>query len=115
MLYGLSNQNQAPPTFASTNKHGVPHKAIIASSALLLIAALLNYIFPDATLVFTYVTTISTVLFVVVWALIIVLINYSRKIQNFIRKRHINYQAVNTWDTLYLFSLFCICLVIYKC
>lgn len=26
MLYGLSNQNQAPPTFASTNKHGVPHK-----------------------------------------------------------------------------------------
>ena len=21
MLYGLSNQNQAPPTFASTNKH----------------------------------------------------------------------------------------------
>ena len=80
MLYGLSNQNQAPPTFASTNKHGVPHKAIIASSALLLIAALLNYIFPDATLVFTYVTTISTVLFVVVWALIIIAyINYSRK------------------------------------
>ena len=114
MLYGLSNQNQAPPTFASTNKHGVPHKAIIASSALLLIAALLNYIFPDATLVFTYVTTISTVLFVVVWALIIIAyINYSRKIQNFIRKRHINYQAVNTWDTLFLFSLFCICVVIY--
>ncbi|MBF2201789.1 amino acid permease [Staphylococcus epidermidis] len=80
MLYGLSNQNQAPPTFASTNKHGVPHKAIIASSTLLLIAALLNYIFPDATLVFTYVTTISTVLFVVVWALIIIAyINYSRK------------------------------------
>ena len=46
----------------------------------MLIAALLNYIFPDATLVFTYVTTISTVLFVVVWALIIIAyINYSRK------------------------------------
>ena len=66
-----------------------------------------DYIFPDATLVFTYVTTISTVLFVVVWALIIIAyINYSRKIQNFIRKQHINYQAVNTWDTLFLFSLF---------
>lgn len=80
MLYGLSNQRQAPPAFSNTNKNGVPHTAIIASSALLLIAALLNYIFPDATKVFTYVTTISTVLFLVVWALIIVAyINYSRK------------------------------------
>lgn len=79
MLYGLSNQEQAPPAFSKTNKNGVPHTAIIASSALLLIAALLNYIFPDATKVFTYVTTISTVLFLVVWALIIIAyINYSR-------------------------------------
>ncbi|HAR4171732.1 TPA: gamma-aminobutyrate permease, partial [Staphylococcus aureus] len=54
--------------------------AIFASSALLLVAALLNYIFPDATKVFTYVTTISTVLFLVVWGLIIIAyINYSRK------------------------------------
>ena len=79
MLYGLSNQEQAPPAFSKTNKNGVPHTAIIASSALLLIAALLNYIFPDATKVFTYVTTISTELFLVVWALIIIAyINYSR-------------------------------------
>lgn len=35
---------------------------------------------PDATLVFTYVTTISTVLFLVVWALIIVAyINYQKR------------------------------------
>ncbi|HDC8625872.1 TPA: gamma-aminobutyrate permease, partial [Staphylococcus aureus] len=35
---------------------------------------------PDATKVFTYVTTISTVLFLVVWGLIIIAyINYSRK------------------------------------
>ncbi|MCE3392943.1 gamma-aminobutyrate permease, partial [Staphylococcus aureus] len=61
-------------------KYGVPHVAIFASSALLLVAALLNYIFPDATKVFTYVTTISTVLFLVVWGLIIIAyINYSRK------------------------------------
>lgn len=80
MLYGLSSQKQAPPSFSSTNKHGVPHIAILASSALLLIAALLNYIFPDATLVFTYVTTIATVLFLIVWGLIIwAYINYSRR------------------------------------
>ena len=66
--------------FGSTNKQGVPHIAIIVSSALLLVTALLNYIFPNATLVFTYVTTISTVLFIIVWALIIwAYINYHRK------------------------------------
>ena len=58
----------------------MPHIAIIGSSVFLLVAALLNYIFPDATLVFTYVTTISTVLFLVVWGLILwAYINYSRR------------------------------------
>ncbi|MCI2787952.1 amino acid permease [Staphylococcus warneri] len=80
MLFGLSDNKQAPPAFSKTNKNGVPHVAIIGSSALLLIAALLNYIFPDATLVFTYVTTLSTVLFLIVWALIIIAyINYNSK------------------------------------
>ncbi len=86
MLFGLSSQQQAPPNFSKTNKYGVPHVAIFASSALLLVAALLNYIFPDATKVFTYVTTISTVLFLVVWGLIIIAyINYSRKTQIYIK------------------------------
>ena len=80
MLFGLSNQDQAPPMFKSKNKNGVPHIAIIASSFLLLIAALLNYIIPNATQVFTYVTTLSTVLFLVVWGLITVAyINYHKR------------------------------------
>lgn len=88
MLFGLSEQKQAPSIFKSTNKQGVPHIAIIVSSALLLVTALLNYIFPNATLVFTYVTTISTVLFIIVWALIIwAYINYHRKILNYIKAK----------------------------
>lgn len=80
MLFGLSNKEQAPPIFKSTNQNGVPHIAIIVSSILLLLAALLNYIIPNATLVFTYVTTVSTVLFLVVWALIIIAyIRYHRQ------------------------------------
>ncbi|MGN4156813.1 amino acid permease [Staphylococcus auricularis] len=70
MLFGLANEDQAPPIFKSKNKHGVPNVAIIVSSMMLLIAALLNYIIPNATLVFSYITTISTVLFLFVWALI---------------------------------------------
>lgn len=80
MLFGLSSQKQAPPFFNKTNKNGVPHIAIFVSCGLLMIAALLNYIIPNATLVFTYITTVSTVLFIVVWALITVAyINYHRK------------------------------------
>ncbi|MGE8123890.1 amino acid permease, partial [Staphylococcus capitis] len=46
----------------------------------LLVAALLNFIFPDAIKLFIYVTTLSTVLFLVVWAMIIVsYIVYVRK------------------------------------
>ncbi|WP_418128739.1 amino acid permease [Staphylococcus sp. HKU1] len=83
MLFGLSKKNQAPPHFSKTNKNGVPHTAIFVSCALLLIAALLNYIIPNATLVFTYVTTVSTVLFLVVWSLIMVAyINYHRQNPN---------------------------------
>ncbi len=36
MLFGLSNQQQAPPIFEKTNKNGVPHIAILVSCALLL-------------------------------------------------------------------------------
>ena len=58
MLFGLSEQKQAPSIFKSTNKQGVPHIAIIVSSALLLV----------------------TVLFIILWALIIWdYINYHRK------------------------------------
>lgn len=51
---------------------GVPYLSMLVSSIALLIAALLNYIFPNAIQLFIYVTTLSTVLFLVVWAMIIV-------------------------------------------
>ena len=45
---------------------------MFVSSITLLIAALLNFVFPDAIKLFIYVTTLSTVLFLVVWGMIIV-------------------------------------------
>ncbi len=114
MLFGLSSQQQAPPNFSKTNKYGVPHVAIFASSALLLVAALLNYIFPDATKVFTYVTTISTVLFLVVWGLIIIAyINDSRKNPD-LHKRH---EQTIRWQIYGLLNIcilhFCVRVIIY--
>ena len=53
---------------------------MLVSSGTLLLAALLNFIFPDAIQLFIYVTTLSTVLFIVVWAMIIIsYIIYVRK------------------------------------
>ena len=64
--------------------------------------ALLNYIFPNATLVFTYVTTISTVLFIIVWALIIwAYINYHRKNPELHKKQNSNFLVENIWPILF--------------
>lgn len=71
MLYGLS-KHYAKGTgfFEKTNKTGVPANAVIFSSALLLVSVLLNYMIPNASQVFTLVTTLATVFFIVVWSLI---------------------------------------------
>ena len=45
---------------------------MLISSILLLFAALLNYVFPNAVQLFIYVTTLSTVLYLFVWTLIII-------------------------------------------
>lgn len=71
MLFGLAWQRQAPYPLRTTNRNGVPYIAIFISSSMLMVTVLLNYIFSDATLVFIYITTIATVLFLIVWGLII--------------------------------------------
>ncbi len=73
MLFGLSkNYSKGAGFFQQTNKQGVPANAVIFSSSLLLISVLLNYMIPNAARVFTLVTTVSTVFFLVVWSLIII-------------------------------------------
>lgn len=79
MLYGLSKEKQAPKIMGKTNKHGVPHIAMFISTSILLVAVMLNYIFPNAIQLFIYITTISTVLYLLVWVLIIIsYIKYAR-------------------------------------
>ncbi|MCG3398674.1 amino acid permease [Staphylococcus massiliensis] len=71
MLYGLAKDKQAPPVMGKTNKKGVPHIAMFISTSILIVAALLNFIFPNAMAVFVFITTLSTVLYLLVWVLII--------------------------------------------
>ena len=72
ILFGLAKQGLGPKVLTKTNSNGVPYLSMLVSSITLLIAALLNFVFPDAIKLFIYVTTLSTVLFLVVWGLIIV-------------------------------------------
>ena len=72
ILFGLAKQGLGPKVLTKTNSNSVPYLSMLVSSITLLIAALLNFIFPDAIKLFIYVTTLSTVLFLVVWGMIIV-------------------------------------------
>ncbi len=67
ILFGLAKQGLGPKALTKTNSNGVPYLSMFVSSITLLIAALLNFVFPDAIKLFIYVTTLSTVLFLVVW------------------------------------------------
>ncbi|SUM35067.1 D-serine D-alanine glycine transporter [Staphylococcus gallinarum] len=69
-LFGLADRQQAPPSFQVTNKKGVPITAILITSSFLFIAVLLNYFIPNATTVFVYISTVSTVLNIFLWTLI---------------------------------------------
>ncbi|RAI81789.1 amino acid permease [Macrococcoides caseolyticum subsp. hominis] len=72
MLFGLSKNFSKGDNsfFQRTNRAGVPANAVVFSSVLLLISVLLNYIIPNANAVFTLVTTVATVFFIVVWSII---------------------------------------------
>ena len=72
ILFGLAKQGLGPKALTKTNSNGVPYLSMLVSSITLLIAALLNFVFPDAIKLFIYVTTLSTVLFLVVWGMIII-------------------------------------------
>lgn len=74
MLFGLSKNFSKGNNsfFQRTNIAGVPANAVVFSSVLLLISVLLNYFIPNANAVFTLVTTVATVFFIVVWSIIMI-------------------------------------------
>ena len=63
-----------------TNKHGVPHYAILVTCGLLSISVILNAVFKDATKVFVQITIFSTVLNILIWTLIMITyLNYVKR------------------------------------
>jgi D-serine/D-alanine/glycine transporter len=72
MLFGLAEEGSAPAPFRRLNRGGVPGLAILVTAVLLLTAIPLLYVGGSVMGAFTLVTTISSLLFLFVWAMIVV-------------------------------------------
>ncbi|PWB32958.1 D-serine/D-alanine/glycine transporter [Pseudomonas sp. SDI] len=71
MLFGLAQQGDAPKPFETLSKRDVPANGLYFSCTCLLLGAALMYVIPDLVEAFTLVTTVSAILFMFVWSLIL--------------------------------------------
>ncbi len=71
MLYGLALKEDAPRAFRHLSKQSVPSRGLLFSCTCLLAGALLMWGIPDLVEAFTLVTTVSAILFMFTWSLIL--------------------------------------------
>ncbi|MFT0520430.1 D-serine/D-alanine/glycine transporter [Pseudomonas faucium] len=71
MLYGLAQEGDAPRAFEKLSRRAVPANGLYFSCTCLLLGAVLIYLVPNVVEAFTLVTTVSAVLFMFVWTLIL--------------------------------------------
>ncbi|HAB73150.1 MAG TPA: D-serine/D-alanine/glycine transporter, partial [Pantoea sp.] len=71
MLYGLSQQGVAHRAFGRLSARAVPTAGLFFSCLCLLVGVALIYLIPDVMTVFTMVTTVSAILFMFVWTIIL--------------------------------------------
>jgi len=72
MIYGLARDKNAPQAFNQLTKRKVPSKALYFSTIVILIAVVLNYAIPDGEVVFTLITSVSTVCFLFIWGITVI-------------------------------------------
>ncbi|MCM3215789.1 amino acid permease [Niallia taxi] len=70
MVFSLAKNDNAPAPMTKLTKRSVPANALYFSLVVILIAVVLNYIMPED--VFTLITSISTVCFLFIWAIIVI-------------------------------------------
>lgn len=70
MLYSLAQQGNAPKAFGKLNKRGIPVVGILTSSAVTLVAVLLNFVLPGE--VFTFLMAVAIIAGIINWTMIII-------------------------------------------
>ncbi|CPR21143.1 D-serine/D-alanine/glycine transporter [Brenneria goodwinii] len=71
MLFGLAKQGDAPKRFGVLSKRAVPSAGLLFSCICLLSGVVLIYLIPNVMTVFTLVTTVSAILFMFIWSIIL--------------------------------------------
>lgn len=71
MLFGLAEQGVAHRRFAKLSSRAVPTNGLVFSCLCLLCGVALIYLIPNVMTVFTLVTTVSALLFMFVWTIIL--------------------------------------------
>ncbi|AEW44513.1 D-serine/D-alanine/glycine transporter [Serratia symbiotica str. 'Cinara cedri'] len=71
ILFGMAQEGEAPKLFVSLSKHSVPVNGLIFSCLCLLCGSVLMFLIPNVIRVFTLVTTVSAILFMFVWSIIL--------------------------------------------
>lgn len=71
MLFGLSKEGDAPKQFSRLSKKAVPATGLIFTCICLSFGIVLIYFIPDIMHAFTLVTTVSAILFMFIWSMIL--------------------------------------------
>ncbi len=71
MLYGMSNAGQSSSFFNRLSKTSVPVRSLIFSCSVMAAGLCLLFVSPSVMQVFTILSTISAILFIFVWAMIL--------------------------------------------
>lgn len=72
MLYGLAHSGVAPKMFGRLSSHSVPAAGLIFSCICLTIGSAVVIVVPNVMTAFTIVTSVSTILFIFVWSIILI-------------------------------------------
>lgn len=72
MLFGLAKKHDAPSLFGKLSSRFVPANGLMFSCICLLGGVVLIYMVPDVVEAFTIVTTISAILFMFIWSIILI-------------------------------------------
>jgi D-serine/D-alanine/glycine transporter len=71
MLFGLAGDGQAPQAFKRLSKRSVPANGLVFSVFCLALGTVVMYLIPNLMEAFTLITTLSAILFIFVWSIIL--------------------------------------------
>ncbi|MDF7670331.1 D-serine/D-alanine/glycine transporter [Orbaceae bacterium ESL0721] len=89
MLFGLAKKHDAPEQFGILSRRSIPANGLLFSCLCLLGGVILIYLVPNVMDAFTIVTTISAILFMFIWSMILIsYIAFRRKKADLHRSSH---------------------------